>query len=150
MRSGRSRVVRLAGLILLWPAAFAALYFYRPVVLDGPVLCPVRLGSGIPCPGCGLTRAFCFMTHGEFEPALRFNPLAPLLVAYLAALWVYYAVAAWRGSPPAWPTERIAVAMILVTAASWAGRLAVFFACDDGFRTVWRDNGAARLLRFFN
>src|SRR6266850_1900903 len=141
MRSGRSRVVRLSGLVLLWPVAFAALYAYRPVVLDGPIFCPVRLGTGVPCPGCGLTRAFCFMTHGEFEPALRFNALAPLVIAYLAALWIYYAVDAWRGSPPAWPTWRIAGVMLVVTAAFWAGRLVEFFLSPDALSTIWRDNG---------
>jgi hypothetical protein len=149
MPSGRSRIVKLSALILLWPVTFAALYLYRPVVLDGPVLCPFRLGSGIPCPGCGLTRAFSFMAHGEFEAALQFNALAPLVALYLAAVWTYYAIEAWRGAPPEWPTWRIAGIALLVTGAFWGGRLVAFLASEEGLRTVWRENVFARLLRLF-
>jgi hypothetical protein len=147
MRSGRNRVVRLAGLLLLWPVAFAALYFYRPVVLDGPVLCPVRLGTGLQCPGCGLTRAFSFMTRGEFDPAIRYNALAPIVAAYLAVVWIYYAIAAWRGSPPAWPTWTLAGAMMVIAGAFWMGRLVEVFSSSEGLSTIWRDNALARLLR---
>ena len=149
MPSGRSKTVRLAALFLIWPVAFAALYLYRPVVLDGPILCPVRLGWGVPCPGCGLTRAFSFMTHGEFGAGLRFNAMAPIIAAYLALVWTYYALFAWKGSPPRWPTWRIAGAMMMLVAAFWAGRLAEFFSGPAALETIWHDNGIARLLRLF-
>ena len=147
MPSGRSRVPRTLAVAALLPALFVASYAYRPHVEDGPVVCVSRLTWGVPCPGCGLTRAFCFLSHGEVGDAIRFNATAPLAVLYVGAIWLYYVINAWRGAPPAWPTGRIAEGALVVTLAFWAGRLAEFFACSDGLGTMWRENGIARLLR---
>jgi hypothetical protein len=149
MRSGRSRALRTAVVVALLPALFAVSYVYRPYVESGPVVCGSRLLWGVPCPGCGLTRAFSFMSHGEFGAAMRFNALAPLAAAYLAALWLYYVLYAARGEPPAWPTNGIASGALVVSLTYWAGRLVEFFACGDGAGTIWRDNAIARLLRLF-
>jgi len=48
------------------------------VKLDLPV-CPLALVAGIPCPGCGLTRATLSLLHGDLQAALRFHPLVLLL-----------------------------------------------------------------------
>lgn len=48
------------------------------LLLDVP-LCPMRVVFGVPCPGCGLTRATLAMGHLDFGAMLRFHPLAPLL-----------------------------------------------------------------------
>jgi hypothetical protein len=56
-----------------------------PLLLLGVVafidlpLCPSRCLFGIPCPGCGLTRATIALLRGELVAALRYHPLAPLL-----------------------------------------------------------------------
>ena len=34
-------------------------------VLDGPVVCPFRAATGLPCPLCGATRAFVLAGHGD-------------------------------------------------------------------------------------
>jgi uncharacterized protein DUF2752 len=149
MPSGRSRGWRIAAVAAVLPALFAASYAYRPRVEDGPIVCGSRLLWGVPCPGCGLTRAFCFMSHGEFEAALRFNALAPVAAAYLGALWLYYLLFAARGVPPAWPTDAIASSALVVSLTYWAGRLTEFFACGDGLGVMWRENGVARLLGLF-
>lgn len=45
-------------------------------------LCLFRYGSGIDCPGCGLTRAFVAFFHGDFLKAIRFNAMAPVLILW--------------------------------------------------------------------
>lgn len=65
---------------------------YAPWVEHGPPLCPLRLAVGLPCPGCGLTRAFCSLVQADWQAALSANllclPLALLLsVAPVVALW---------------------------------------------------------------
>ena len=54
--------------------------------------CPLRRIAGLPCPSCGMTRAFVRVTHGDLAGALKVSPLglvlaltAALLTAYLAA-----------------------------------------------------------------
>lgn len=65
--------------------------------------CPVRLATGVPCPGCGMTRASIALARGDLGGALELQPLAllvvPLLVAVaLAPAWSHRQ---WRrlGSP---------------------------------------------------
>ncbi len=47
----------------------------NPVMLGPYPLCPIQLFLHIPCPGCGLTRAFVAMSHGHLLEALRWNGL---------------------------------------------------------------------------
>ncbi|MBD2079206.1 DUF2752 domain-containing protein [Leptolyngbya sp. FACHB-17] len=42
--------------------------------------CPIRYGLGIPCPGCGLSRATLELLHGHFDHALRIHAFAPIVV----------------------------------------------------------------------
>jgi hypothetical protein len=53
-------------------------YFYR---------CPFYAVTGIPCPGCGMTRAFFAAVHLDWRQALRWNPMV-----YPFALCCLYAV----------------------------------------------------------
>jgi hypothetical protein len=42
--------------------------------------CPTALFLGVPCPGCGLTRATLALFSGNVAEALRLHPLVPLLL----------------------------------------------------------------------
>ena len=37
-------------------------------------LCPIRFATGLPCPGCGVTRGMALLSHGQWERALHMNP----------------------------------------------------------------------------
>ena len=77
----RHRQAVILGSAAVWAAAHA----YAPYVHSGPVLCPVHGLIGLPCPTCGITRAFCALVQGNFLGALEWNalvvPLAFLFVA---------------------------------------------------------------------
>ena len=52
-----------------------------------PELCTWRRILGVSCPGCGLTRAFIALAHGDVWRAWRFNPAAlPLFAAVVFQL----------------------------------------------------------------
>jgi hypothetical protein len=55
---------------------------------DGPVLCPWRLLTGYPCPGCGGIRAMGAISTGQFEQAWLLNPVA-FLVCSVALVWAF-------------------------------------------------------------
>lgn len=38
-------------------------------------LCPIRNITGLPCPGCGMTRAFLAVARFDFARAFEFHPL---------------------------------------------------------------------------
>lgn len=44
-----------------------------------PELCGFRNLTGLSCPGCGLTRSWTYLAHGQLSTALRMNPLGPVL-----------------------------------------------------------------------
>ena len=66
-------------MIALGIAGYAAL-----LLLTG-VGCPIRYVTGIPCPGCGMTRAAYLLMHGHPIAALRQNPfiLLVLMAGYM-------------------------------------------------------------------
>lgn len=48
--------------------------------------CPLLQGLGIPCPGCGLSRAALELLRGQWRAALADHAFAPLLVVALAVI----------------------------------------------------------------
>lgn len=70
-------------------AMFAASVLWHPQDEGGVVLCPFRATTGLPCPGCGLTRAFCAIGRGELERALHFNIISPVVFLAAVVVWLY-------------------------------------------------------------
>ena len=103
----------------------------------GPPVCPTALFLGIPCPGCGLTRATLALLHGDIAGALRFHPLvfvlAPLF-GYAVAKSLFDYVRGGASSPArfaAWLSTRArygaAWALLVAMFAVWGARFAGYF-----------------------
>lgn len=90
------------GLALLSAGAVCATALLDPAaVADGPVVCPFRLLTGLPCPGCGMTRAWVFLAHGSVGDALMANPFALVtLPAAVVLVLLVFLSAVRRGQPP--------------------------------------------------
>jgi hypothetical protein len=73
--------VVLAGI----PVLFFIAYFYNDLPLNGFEFCAVKRFLDIPCPGCGLTRSFAQLVHGNLVAALKFNIFGPIL----AIIFIY-------------------------------------------------------------
>ena len=62
---------------------FLIYYIFMHVVFHA--FCPLVITTGLPCAGCGMTRAVFFMLTGQFARSWRLNPMALpiiLLVVY--------------------------------------------------------------------
>jgi hypothetical protein len=120
-RAGRPSLhaVALAGIAMLLLAAAAAL------PLDAPPLslffCPFRAATGLPCPGCGCTRAFHFAVRGQLAAAFYCSPLGTLLALASAAhlLWTALRIAGLPYAPALQLTRRARWAAAATLAASW-------------------------------
>lgn len=103
---------------------------------SGFPLCPLAGSFGIPCPGCGLTRATLALLHGDVRGALRLHPLvwllSPLFVAFVGALLLELL------RDPERPRARsrhsstravslLALALLVLTLGVWLLRFAGYF-----------------------
>jgi hypothetical protein len=83
----RTLAVRSRGRIRLTPGAVAAVALLGAVVVPlhwievGPLLCPFRLLTGLPCPGCGMARSVVALAHGDLQGSLFYHPLGFVVVA---------------------------------------------------------------------
>lgn len=104
--------------------------------LDPPdvVPCGFLKLTGAPCPFCGTTRAFTSMGHGLLTQAVSISPLAAILYAATAGLFLF-ALAGCVQPGPLEPLRRIGADLLRrrwvwfavagLIAANWGYRLAV-------------------------
>jgi len=84
--------------------ATSAIIFGAAVVHTGLVMtglpswtCPFRELLGIPCPGCGLSRAIAALLHGDWQTSFTFHLFAPFfLLALVLMAWVTFLPGAQR------------------------------------------------------
>lgn len=81
-----------------------------------PELCHMRRFTGLDCPGCGLTRCFISLGHGDLPSAARFNLGGVLLFGILIAQIPYRSLQLWRLSHglPALRPRRLSTALAVI------------------------------------
>ncbi|MFQ3582474.1 MAG: DUF2752 domain-containing protein [Chloracidobacterium sp.] len=77
----------LSGLVFT-TAVFVVSLWYRPPDVPTLSLCTLKVTTGIDCPTCGLTRAFCALAKGEWQRALHFHPMSPVIFALFGWWWL--------------------------------------------------------------
>lgn len=83
-------------------------------VQSGPAFCPLRRYADLPCPGCGGTRAFSCMGHGEWAMAFEHHPFAAILWLATATFAVGAMVRwIWPGALAGWSLGRRAARWLL-------------------------------------
>ncbi|MEJ7622505.1 MAG: DUF2752 domain-containing protein [Pyrinomonadaceae bacterium] len=99
-----SRFLAAAGVLtILGGSVFVALNDPTKAGFFPP--CPLLTLTGFACPGCGLTRGFHALFHGDIVPALDFNLLLPVWAVVFTWVVVSLALLALRGRAlPMWPT----------------------------------------------
>jgi hypothetical protein len=96
-----------------------------------PTICWFRLTTGIPCPGCGLTRAVALLMHGRLGASFAMHPFGIAAVG-LALLQIPPRMVRAAGSAPPWTLrwDRIWARALVITAilmmAWWVVRIAAF------------------------
>ncbi len=62
-----------------------------------PELCTLKATTGLPCPGCGLTRSWVSAVHGDVGASLGHHPLGWLVLLYALAQGARHG--AWLAAP---------------------------------------------------
>jgi hypothetical protein len=87
-----------------------------------PGLCMSREVFGLECPGCGLTRSFIHLAHGEFVASIRSHRIGPLFAILVLIQLPYRAWSLWLADRK-WPSPRvcqwIATSLIALLVSNW-------------------------------
>jgi hypothetical protein len=106
-------------------AALAVAFVWTIAALPfalGAVRCPTAQLFHVPCPGCGMTRAFELLLAGSVGVSLRMHPLAVPSLLSQALLALATIVATFRFGAPwlllraRWGRETIAFVIVVVAA----------------------------------
>ncbi len=127
-RPGARRALLASGVALTWAIGLL------PWALGAR--CPLAELAGVPCPGCGMTRAMRLLLAGDFAHSVRLHPLA--LPCALATAWlaIVSVVVTFRHGSPRAMIERtgfgpfavgayvaVATATLLLWLVRWVGLL---------------------------
>jgi len=116
-RAGAPAFVGAAALGAVFVAGSAWLYSTSPYRHQLGLPCPFLASTGWYCPGCGTTRAFYSLMHGDVSTAFRMNAVFVLFVVPLTAWAVWAVIRSLRGKSVAIPRNPEA----------WTVALMVFF-----------------------
>lgn len=90
------RAAAAAGVAGISAAAGAVAYF-NPTTAGFFPVCPLLAMTGIACPGCGLTRGFHALFHGDVLSALDYNAILPAFAFFFGYLFLSLFLTAARG-----------------------------------------------------
>jgi hypothetical protein len=119
-----SRLWLLAGLAGV--AGLAVLHVWTPSGDPATALCLSRRLLHLPCPGCGLTRAFALLAKWEWAAAFVKHPLASVLALEAVLGWLAWGAELAIRRPLRLPVrlDAVVLAHAAVLVALWLGRAA--------------------------
>ncbi|MBQ0016556.1 MAG: DUF2752 domain-containing protein [Bacteroidales bacterium] len=111
--------------ILRYSAVLVCAALYVISDIKNIVRCPFRTLTGIPCPGCGGTRAALLLMQGKVGDALLTNPLSVIAIVAVAVGWVWCLIDCIRGTSSLrkfmtepWP-KKVIYPILLVIIVNW-------------------------------
>lgn len=106
--------VSLVGLVIAraWPVAS---------VDSGDPTCLMRILFGLPCPGCGMTRSWVHLAHGDVLAAFEYNVFGPIGMATAAGLVGFVLYSLVRRRRPERILELVNPRWLLALIVVWMG-----------------------------
>jgi hypothetical protein len=95
------RVFAGAGILTIGAGASLVAYF-NPTTAGFFPVCPLYSLTGSHCQGCGLTRGFHALFHGDVITALHYNALLPVFAFLFAFIFISLILIVWRGRGLSW------------------------------------------------
>lgn len=108
--------------------------------------CPLLITVGLPCPGCGMTRAMYCLATFQWKRALLLNPTAPAWLIYIIYLaWRRYIV----GSLDKKKNTIFLAVLCIVTIAVYIFRMVKYFPGPPPL-VYYKDNILLRIVKSMN
>ena len=119
-------------MVMLVLAAAGGALAWSGLPATGPLICPFRRMTGLPCISCGMTRAVCALARGDVEAAFSYHaasiPLALAGLAWLAFLFAELATGREYAGPIGQRWARVLLGgLALAFTGGWALNLARMF-----------------------
>lgn len=76
----------IIGALITLMVPFFLVYFNQSSHLESDQsLCPLKMLSGFPCPGCGITKSMVYFYEGDLHKSLYYHILGPVVIAFCVA-----------------------------------------------------------------
>lgn len=128
----------------LWPVAAVVAVYTVLVNLIFHAFCPMVIVTGLPCPGCGMTRSLFFLATGRVGQSLWIHPMGvPIAVLIFYFLWNRYVL-----GRNAKGMKVLVIAAIVLLVILYIWRMRLYF--PDRIPYVYEeDNILAKTLPFY-
>ena len=74
------KIAGIAGIILVLAIPYMIRLFNTHEQLEtSQSLCPFKMATGFPCPGCGITKSFIFLYEGNLWKSLSYHLFGPFI-----------------------------------------------------------------------
>lgn len=82
----KRKIYGIIGAFITLMIPFLLLFFEQDDHLEtDQSLCPLKMLSGFPCPGCGITKSLVYFYEGDIQKSLYYNIFGPVVIAFCLA-----------------------------------------------------------------
>jgi hypothetical protein len=82
----KRKIYGIIGAFITLIVPFFLIYFNQNNHLEtDQSLCPLKMLTGFPCPGCGITKSLVYFYEGDLQKSLYYHILGPFVVAFCIA-----------------------------------------------------------------
>ena len=82
----KRKIYGISGAVLTLMIPFFLMFFNGDNHLEADQsLCPFKMVTGFPCPGCGITKSLVYFYQGDLYKSLNYHLLGPFVIAFSLA-----------------------------------------------------------------
>jgi hypothetical protein len=72
----------MAGAFITLAIPFLIMKFGAQHIEQAQSFCPFKMATGLPCPGCGITKSFIFFYEGDWYNSFHYHLFGPFAVVF--------------------------------------------------------------------
>ena len=82
-KKSKRKIYGIIGALLTLMIPFFLMFFDQSSHLEtDQSLCPLKMLSGFPCPGCGITKSMVYFYEGDIYKSLYYHILGPFVIVF--------------------------------------------------------------------
>ena len=79
----KRKIYGIIGAFITLMVPFFLIFFNQNTHLEtAQSFCPLKMLSGFPCPGCGITKSLVYFYEGDLQKSLYYHIFGPLVIAF--------------------------------------------------------------------